>query len=141
MSGMLTIIIIIFVAAVITGIISKKNNSANHNEYGVPFGAEEKYKLALNPCTDGKPLMYDLTTCRHCVRVQDFLTKNGVEYNDVLVDRFIGNARIEVVAKLKEYNPKASFPTVVFPDGTIIIGYRETLLSETITAYKKSLGK
>ncbi len=141
MSGMLTIIIIIFVAAVVTGIISKKNNPTNHNEHGVPLGAEEKYIVALNPCSDGKPLMYDLTTCRHCVRVQDFLTKNGVEYNDVLVDRFIGKARTEVVAKLKEYNPRASFPTVVFPDGTIIVGYRETLLQETIANYKKSLEK
>lgn len=135
---MLVIIGVLFVAAFLTGVISKKNSKKNHDEHGIPFGKEENFALALEPCKDGKPLMYDLTTCRHCVRVQDYLQKYGVEFNDVLVDRYIGQAREEIIAKLKTYNPKASFPTVVFPDGSVVIGYREAVLLEAVQNYKKS---
>lgn len=137
-NGMLAVIGVLFIAAILAGILTKKNDKKNHDEHGIPFGKEDNYNLALNPCKDGKPLMYDLTTCRHCVRVQDYLSKHQVEFNDVLVDKYIGKAREEIIAKLKTYNPKASFPTVVFPDGSVIVGYRETILSETVENYKKS---
>lgn len=137
-NGMLVIIGILFISAIFAGLLTKKNDKKNHDEHGIPFGKEENFALALEPCKDGKPLMYDLTTCRHCVRVQDFLNKHGVEFNDVLVDRYLGKARQEILAKLKTYNPKASFPTVVFPDGSVVVGYREALLEEAIQNFKNA---
>lgn len=134
--GMLVVIGVVFIAAILTGMLTKKNTSKNHDENGVPFGFEENYALALEPCKDGKTLLYDLTTCRHCARLQEFLTLHGIEYNDVVVDKYIGKARIQIVDKLKSYNPRASFPTAVFPDGTVIVGYRETLLLEVVERMK-----
>lgn len=136
--GMLVVIGVVFIAAILTGMLTKKNSSKNHDENGVPFGFEENYALALEPCKDGKTLLYDLTTCRHCARLQEFLTLHGIEYNDVVVDRYIGKARKQIVEKLKSYNPRASFPTAVFPDGTVIVGYRETLLLEVIERMKNN---
>lgn len=136
--GMLVLIGLVFIAAILTGMITKKNSSKNHDENGIPFGYEENYALALEPCKDGKTLLYDLTTCRHCARLQEFLTIHGIEYTDVVVDKYIGKARAEIVDKLKSYNPRASFPTAVFPDGTVIIGYRETLLLEVVERMKKA---
>lgn len=136
--GMLVVIGVVFIAAILTGMLTKKNSSKNHDENGVPFGFEENYALALEPCKDGKTLLYDLTTCRHCARLQEFLTLHGIEYNDVVVDKYIGKARKQIVEKLKSYNPRASFPTAVFPDGTVIVGYRETLLLEVIERMKNN---
>lgn len=134
--GMLVVIGVVFIAAILTGMLTKKNTSKNHDENGVPFGFEENYALALEPCKDGKTLLYDLTTCRHCARLQEFLTLHGIEYNDVVVDKYIGKARTQIVEKLKSYNPRASFPTAVFPDGTVIVGYREALLLEEVERLK-----
>lgn len=134
--GMLVVIGVVFIAAILTGMLTKKNSSKNHDENGIPFGFEENYALALEPCKDGKTLLYDLTTCRHCARLQEFLTLHGIEYNDVVVDKYIGKARTQIVEKLKSYNPRTSFPTAVFPDGTVIVGYREALLLEVIERMK-----
>lgn len=136
--GMLVVIGVVFIAAILTGMLTKKNSSKNHDENGIPFGFEENYALALEPCKDGKTLLYDLTTCRHCARLQEFLTLHGIEYNDVVVDKYIGKARTQIVEKLKSYNPRASFPTAVFPDGTVIVGYRETLLLEVVERMKNN---
>lgn len=136
--GMLVVIGVVFIAAILTGMLTKKNSSKNHDENGIPFGYEENYALALEPCKDGKTLLYDLTTCRHCARLQEFLNLHGIEYNDVVVDKYIGKARGIIVEKLKTYNPRASFPTAVFPDGTVIVGYRETQLLEVIERMKNN---
>lgn len=136
--GMLVVIGVVFIAAILTGMLTKKNSSKDHDENGIPFGYEENYALALEPCKDGKTLLYDLTTCRHCARLQEFLTLHGIEYNDVVVDKYIGKARGIIVEKLKTYNPRASFPTAVFPDGTVIVGYRETQLLEVVERMKNN---
>lgn len=111
--------------------IKKRKESQEEGE-DIPAGMEEAYKLALDPGSDGKPLLYNLTTCTHCVRVHDFFDAHGIEHNDIVVDLFRGQARSDVAAKLRVYNPRASFPTVVFPDGTVVIGYKESALREAI---------
>lgn len=136
--GMLVVIGVVFIAAILTGMLTKKNTSKNHDENGIPFGYEENYALALEPCKDGKTLLFDLTTCRHCARLKEFLTLHCIEYNDIVVDKYIGKARGIIVEKLKTYNPRASFPTAVFPDGTVIVGYRETQLLEVIERMKNN---
>lgn len=116
----------------LTVMFLKKRKDSQEEGDDIPVGMEEAYNLALNPGSDGKPLLYNLTTCIHCVRVHDFFDAHGIEHNDVVVDLFRGEARSNVAAKLRTYNPRASFPTVVFPDGTIVIGYRESALLEAL---------
>jgi len=126
--GFFLFIGILALGAVIAIVLSKFKDAKNYNSHGVPLGMEEQYQIALNPGSDGKPLMYDLTTCTHCVRVHEFLKKRDIAHHDITVDHFIGKARAEIVAKLRTYNPKASFPTLVFPDGKVVIGFRESEL-------------
>ena len=134
MSVGLYLIIGIFVCGGIIAIVLRKyKTEAEHYENnGIPVGMEEEYQLALNPGADGKPLLYNLTTCTHCVRVHDFFDAHGIAHNDITVDYFVGPARSDVLAKLRTYNPRSSFPTVVFPDGTVVVGYKESALREAI---------
>lgn len=130
--GFFLIIGILACGAIVAIVLTRHKEAKNYNNNGVPFGMEEQYQIALNPGSDGIPLMYDLTTCNHCVRVHEFLKKHGIAHHDITVDHFAGKARAEVVAKLRSYNPKASFPTLVFPDGKVVIGFRESVLREAI---------
>ena len=131
-SGFFLIIGILAFGALVAMFLAKRKEAKNYNDNGVPFGMEEQHQLALNPGSDGKPLLYNLTTCNHCVRVHAFLQKNGIEHHDVTVDHFAGQARVAVLAKLRSYNPRASFPTLVFPDGKVVVGFRESSLREAI---------
>ena len=36
-------------------------------ESGIPEGLEANYSHGVDPCGSGKPVMYTLHTCRHCV--------------------------------------------------------------------------
>lgn len=129
---LLIIVGILLIGSIVITVVSKLKESKNFDPRGVPHGMEEEYELALNPGSDGKPLMYNLTTCNHCVRVHDFLNQHGIAHHDITVDYFTGKARANIVAKIRSYNPKVSFPTLVFPDGKVVIGYREAMLAEAI---------
>ncbi len=130
----LAIAVIVFIAVYK---VNQKKSTKNYTTNGIPFGMEGQYDLALNPGVDGKALLYDLTTCSHCIKVHNYLEKHNIDHHDVPVDHFIGEARKQVLAKLKTYNPKASFPTLVFPDGKVVIGYKENALQDAINAQEK----
>ncbi len=110
----------------------KKTNKLDYHSNGVPIGMEDKFAVVVNPGFDGKPVLYDLTTCKNCVKVHEFLLAHGIEHHDVAIDLFEGQARKEAVDKLRTYNPRLSFPTLVFPDGKFIIGFKESELKEAI---------
>ena len=137
-SGFFLILGILAFGAIVATVLAKRKESKNYDSNGVPIGMEEQYQLALNPGADGQPLLYNLTTCNHCVRVHAFLEKNGIAHHDVTVDYFAGQARVEVLAKLRTYNPRASFPTLVFPSGQVVVGFRESALREAIGLEDKS---
>lgn len=86
---------------------------------------EEEYRLGMDPCSCGKPVMYTLQTCLHCVHLKHFLDGHGIEHHLVYVDDFSGEQRGEVMAKLRSLNPRGSFPTLVLPDGQVLVGFRE----------------
>lgn len=86
---------------------------------------EAEYRLGVDPCSGGKPVMYTLQTCLHCVHLKNFMEAHGIEHHLVYVDDFEGEQRSEVMAKLRSFNPRGSFPTLVLPDGQVLVGYRE----------------
>ena len=47
---------------------------------GIPEGMEEDFRCGVDPCSFGIPVMYTLHTCRHCVKLKEFLDKHGIEY-------------------------------------------------------------
>lgn len=89
-------------------------------------------ELALHPGEDGLPLMYALETCRHCRKTREFLEENKVQFHLVYVDQFSGEARSSLMDKVRTFNPRGSFPTVVMPGGKTVVGFREQLLREAL---------
>ncbi len=131
-TGILLIIGVLVIGLILFLVINKKTHKKNYHSNGIPIGMEKEYDILINPGQDGKPVLYDLTTCNHCVRVHEFLMKHKIEHHDISVDLFEGEARRNIVEKIKTYNPRISFPTLVMPDGKVVIGYREKLLMETL---------
>ena len=93
---------------------------------GIPKGKDEEYQVAINPCADGKPLMYTLTTCKHCHHLHDFLDSKNIEHHQVFVDHYEGPARQAIRDKVYAYNPRKSFPVMVFPCGNVVSGFRKS---------------
>ena len=124
----------LIVACVLIGICllvffgkKKKSTEMVHplSAAGVPRGKEEDYRCGVDPCSCGMPVMYTLHTCRHCVRLKDFLDQRGIEHKLIYVDDFEDPARREIMATLRSHNPRGSFPTLVVPDGRSVVGFRE----------------
>ncbi len=92
---------------------------------GIPAGMEEIYRLGMNPQTSDVPVMYTIHPCPHCVHLKDFLDRNGVRFVQVYVDDFTGPARDALMDKVRTYDNRASFPTLVTPDGRSVVGFRE----------------
>ena len=86
---------------------------------------EAEYLLGLDPCASGQNVMYTLKTCLHCVHLKQFLDKHGIECLLVYVDDFEGDRRRELMAMVRSFNPRGSYPTLVLPDGRVTVGYRE----------------
>ena len=43
---------------------------------------------SMHVATSGKPItLYGTSTCPHCQTAREYLTKNGIPFNDVLVDK------------------------------------------------------
>ena len=68
-----------------------------------------------------KVKVYALSTCGWCKKTVGWLEDNNVAFEKVYVDLTEGDEREQLVAEVKQYNPRASFPTVVIDDGAIVI--------------------
>lgn len=80
-----------------------------------------------------KIFLYALSTCIHCRHAKEFLDDNNVPYDFVYVDKLVGEERQQTVAKMKEYNPRASFPTIVINDGEqVVVGFIKPKLEEAL---------
>lgn len=99
---------------------------------GIPQGKEDDYHCGIDPCGCGVPVMYTLHTCRHCVRLKDFLDDRGIEHRLVYVDDFGDPARKEIMTTLRSHNPRGSFPTLVVPDGRSVVGFREEAVKKLL---------
>ena len=53
------------------------------------------------------------------------LDEHGISHHLVYVDDFEGEQRRELMAKVRSWNPRGSFPTLVLPDGRVSVGFRE----------------
>lgn len=77
-----------------------------------------------------KIIMYSTTFCGDCIRAKSFFKKNNVEYINIPLE---GNEEaIEFVMKVnKGYR---SVPTIIFPDGSILVEPSNRELKEKIEA-------
>ncbi len=94
-----------------------------------PQGDPALYELGMNHVSD-KPIMYALTTCQHCRNTRKFLDERNIEYTCIYLDTFGHAQRSELMDIVRTYNPRGTFPTILFPSGKVIVGYRRHLLEE-----------
>lgn len=89
----------------------------------------------VSPNTDDVPItVYSLQTCSHCRAAKDFLARQAIPFRVILVDMLTGEARSQVLRRLKRLNPACSFPTIDV-GGRIFIGFNR----ERLSAYLASL--
>ena len=79
-----------------------------------------------------KPVkLYALSTCGWCRKTKDLLDSNQVQYEYIDVDQCQGEERAEASAKVRELNPRGSFPTIRI-DGEVVTGYDEDRIRELL---------
>ena len=80
----------------------------------------------------GKIMLYALSTCVWCKKTKKLLKDLGVEYKYIFVDLLEGKEKEEMIKEIEKYNPRCSFPTVVFNDKKCIVGFKEEEIKEAI---------
>lgn len=80
----------------------------------------------------GEVMMYALSTCVWCKKTKRLLNSLGIEYNYVDVDLLDPKEKEEAEDKIREWNPKCSFPTLVLNNETCIVGFKEDQIKEAL---------
>ncbi|NNF98161.1 MAG: glutaredoxin family protein [Desulfobacteraceae bacterium] len=75
--------------------------------------------------------IYSLSTCSHCKSTKKFLSECTIKYDFVDVDLLEGDERKAILADVKKFNPKCSFPTIIIGE-TVIVGYKEEKIKEAL---------
>jgi glutaredoxin-like protein NrdH len=76
--------------------------------------------------------LYALSTCGWCRKTRELLDTNGVEYDLVYVDLLDGDEKEAVLAEVRKWNPRTSFPTVVVNESESVTGFKEERLRELL---------
>jgi glutaredoxin-like protein NrdH len=76
--------------------------------------------------------LYALSTCGWCKKTKQMLDTNGVEYDLVYVDLLEGDEREAVLAEVRKWNPRTSFPTIVVDERESVTGFKEERLRELL---------
>ena len=72
--------------------------------------------------------LYALSTCGWCRKTRRFLESRKVAFDYIYVDLLADDERKEVLARVRLWNPRSSFPTIVVDDREGIVGFREDQL-------------
>ena len=75
--------------------------------------------------------MYTLSTCSHCKAAKKFMSNNGVDYEFVDVDLLKGTDQAAAIERVRERNPRLSFPTIIIGD-VVIVGFQEGQIREAL---------
>ena len=76
--------------------------------------------------------LFALSTCGWCRKTRKFLEDQRVAFDYVYVDLVVGDERKEVLAQVRQWNPSASFPTIVVDGRLSIVGFRKDQLEEAL---------
>jgi len=75
--------------------------------------------------------MYTLSTCSHCKATKKFMDKCEVKYEFTDVDLLQGEEREAILADVRKFNPKCSFPTIIINE-KVIVGFKENEIREAL---------
>jgi len=67
---------------------------------------------------------FSLSTCIWCRKTKQHLDEFGVDYEQVVMDKLEGDEKAAAMEELAKYNPKKSFPTLVFGENNIVVGFK-----------------
>ena len=73
-----------------------------------------------------------ITKTQDEAKTKEYLDSNDAKYHLLYVDEFNGRDRSDLMDKVRSYNPRGSFPTIVLPGGKVVVGFREQLLREAL---------
>jgi len=76
-------------------------------------------------------VIYSLSTCSHCRATKKFLGECTIKYEFIDVDKLEGDERKAIIADVKKFNPRCSFPTIIIGE-TVIVGYKEKDIKEAL---------
>lgn len=75
--------------------------------------------------------LYALSTCGWCRKTKELLDANQIQYEYINVDQCQGDERTEASGKVRELNPRGSFPTMRI-DGEVVAGFDEDRIRELL---------
>jgi glutaredoxin len=81
----------------------------------------------------GRPLVrfYGLSTCIWCKRTRKLLEEEGASFDYVYVD-LLHDDKDDVMAEVRRFNPRETFPMLVFEDSRCIVGYHPEEIKEAL---------
>lgn len=80
----------------------------------------------------GQITMYALSTCIWCKKTKRLLRNLGVAYDYVDVDLLAETDKETAKQEMKKWNPKGSFPTIIFNNETCVVGFDEEGIREAL---------
>ncbi len=75
--------------------------------------------------------VFSLSTCSHCKSTKRLLSDCTVQYDFIDIDLLDGEERKAIIADVKKFNPKCSFPTIIIGE-TVIVGHKEDKIREAL---------
>ncbi len=81
--------------------------------------------------TDQPVKLYALSTCSHCKCTKELLNECGVKYDCTEVDKVPKEELDDMIAEVKKFNERCSFPTIVIGD-RVIVGHKESEIREAL---------
>lgn len=75
---------------------------------------------------------FSLSTCIWCRKTRTYLDENGIRYEEVTVDQLTGAPREKALQDLSRHNPNKSFPTLVFENGKVVVGFKPEDIREAL---------
>ncbi len=125
------VVVIVLIAVLVLRKKTPSDEKSGKTKDEKPQGDQKLYALGMNPVSE-KPIMYALTTCQHCKNTRKFLDANNVDYIVIYLDEYSGSQRSDLMEKVRTYNPRGTFPTILVPGGKVIVGFRKQLMQEVL---------
>ena len=80
----------------------------------------------------GSIRLFALSTCIWCKKTKKLLDSLNVSYDYIFVDKLDPVVRDEVVNEMERWNPRRSYPTIVFNNQTCVTGFKEREIRELL---------
>ncbi|MDX9715142.1 MAG: glutaredoxin family protein [Dissulfurispiraceae bacterium] len=75
--------------------------------------------------------MYTLSTCVHCNAAKKMLNDCSIKFDFTDIDLLEGQERENIIAELKKFNERCTFPTIVI-GSKVIVGFREDEIKKAL---------